>query len=226
MCCSAGVWRGWVGRTPGNFLLLFCCFVLVVVVVVVVVANSWLVCTGVLKPVLKPAWRCWVGRTRSVGMDIPKLGRPSELPGGLAADAFTGLQHRLSPSTCFSPRLSPSHWLQHQLVPSTSCTIGCHLQVTAASAVAYNRLQHRLLPSIGFSIDGRRQMASASAVAPRWLQPPAIAVQQAAASAVAYNRLQQRLLPSIGFSIDGRPQIGFSIGYHRQMVSASAVAFK
>jgi len=83
--------------------------------------------------------------------------------------------------------------------------------VTAASAVAYNRLQHRLLPSIGFSIDGRRQMASASAVAPRWLQPPAIAVQQAAASAIALKLasalaitvkwFQHRLSPSSDFSI-------------------------
>ena len=50
MCCSVGV-AVLGGANPGE------------IVVVVVVANSWLVCTGVLKPVLKLAWRCWVGRT-------------------------------------------------------------------------------------------------------------------------------------------------------------------
>ena len=52
------------GTNPGQFVVVCCCCCCCCCLV----ANSWLVCTGVLKAVLKPvlklAWRCWVGRTQ------------------------------------------------------------------------------------------------------------------------------------------------------------------
>ena len=102
-------------------------------------ASSWLVCTGVLKPVLKPvlklAWRCWVGRTPGtlllsccfvlVVLSLPKLDKFARLQ--LVAGVHGGAEAGAEASVALKPVLSPLSPNSYR--PEAGVTVGIEIDI-------------------------------------------------------------------------------------------------